>query len=171
MAWQRSHTGSRELPVSLWLVRQMAQGLEALHRAGWIHGDIQPENVLVSPRGHVTLIDLGMASKIHAVAQNPFRGTRDYAAPESLSGPFAAIPGMDIFSLGRVLWQGLAHIRPVAQIHLEPVAELVEAMISIAPECRPSATEVVKTLLSLEIKTLGHHIGPIRGQQNPRQAA
>ena len=168
------HLGAGEakaLPVALWLIRQVSQGLEALHQTGWIHGDVKPENILVSPRGHVTLIDLGLATKVHTVSQNQFRGTVDYASPESLTGQFAALPSMDIFSLGRILWQWMARTQPVSQIYLEPVAELVEAMIAETPADRPSASEVVKRLLRLEIETLGRHIGPGESPNNARRAA
>ena len=49
--------GYTPLPVALWLVRQIAQGLEALHASGWVHGDVKPENAIVGSRGHVTLVD------------------------------------------------------------------------------------------------------------------
>ena len=55
----------KPLPVALWLIRQIAQGLEALHTAGWIHGDVKPANALVGATGHVTLLDLGFAARVH----------------------------------------------------------------------------------------------------------
>ncbi len=154
---------STPLPVALWLVRQIAQALEALHSAGWVHGDVKPENTIVGSRGHVTLVDLGFASRVHTLRGNQYRGTPDYSAPESLSGEMAAMPTMDIFSLGRVLWQWMTRTEQVSQTLLEPVAELVEAMVASDPTERPAASVVRKQLLRLEIETLGRHIGP-RGQ-------
>lgn len=152
----------KPLPVALWLVRQIAQGLESLHEAGWIHGDVKPENAMVAPSGHVTLVDLGFATRIHTVAGHQYRGTPSYSAPETLSGEMAAIPAMDIFSLGRLLWQWMTRTIPVNQTMLEPVAELVEEMVAEDPKQRPVASEVAKRLLRLEIETLGRHIGPGR---------
>jgi eukaryotic-like serine/threonine-protein kinase len=151
---------AKPLPVALWLVRQLAQALEAVHAAGWVHGDIKPANAMVGPRGHVTLIDLGFAARVHTVANHHYRGTPTYSAPETLSGQMAAMPAMDIFSLGRVLWQWLATIEPASHAQLEPVAELIEAMVAEHPSERPTAGQVVKQLLRLEIETLGRHIGP-----------
>lgn len=148
------------LPVALWLVRQVAQALEALHADGWVHGDVKPDNVIVGTRGHVTLVDLGFASRVHTLPGNQYRGTPAYSAPESLSGDLAAMPTMDIFSLGRVLWQWMTRTQPVSQSVLEPVADLVEAMVATDPADRPPAAMVVKQLLRLEIETLGRHIGP-----------
>ena len=152
----------KPLPVALWLVRQIAQGLEALHDSGWIHGDVKPENAIVGPSGHVTLVDLGFATRIHTVAKHHYRGTPAYSAPEALSGEMAAIPAMDIFSLGRLLWQWMTRTQPVSQEALEPVADLVEEMICPDADLRPTAGEVSNRLLRLEIETLGRHIGPSR---------
>ena len=153
-------TTSKPLPVALWLVRQLAQALDSLHTTGWVHGDVKPENSVVGSRGHVTLVDLGFASRIHTLPNHHFRGTPDYAAPEALAGTLAAIPAMDIFSLGRVLWHWITRTEQVSQALLEPVADLVQQMVSKNPNERPTAAEVVQQLLSLEIETLGRHIGP-----------
>lgn len=152
----------KPLPVALWLVRQIAQALDALHQGGWIHGDVKPENVMVGASGHVTLVDLGFATRVHTVAKHHYRGTPAYSAPEALSGEMAAIPAMDVFSLGRMLWQWMTRTLPVTQTMLEPVAELVEKMVSPDPDQRPSADAISKQLLRLEIETLGRHIGPTR---------
>ncbi len=150
----------KPLPVALWLVRQTAQALDALHASGWIHGDVKPANVIVGPRGHVTLVDLGFAARIHTVPGHQYRGTPAYSAPEALAGQMAAIAAMDIFSLGRMLWQWIIQTHQVSQSLLEPVADLVKSMVAIDPNERPAAAAVVKQLLRLEIETLGRHIGP-----------
>jgi serine/threonine protein kinase len=151
---------SKPLPVALWLVRQTAQALDSLHTTGWVHGDVKPANSIVGSRGHVTLVDLGFASRIHTLPNHHFRGTPEYAAPEALAGSLAAIPAMDIFSLGRVLWQWITRTEQVSQMMLEPVADLVQLMVSKDPDERPTASGVVQLLLQLEIETLGRHIGP-----------
>ena len=150
----------KPLPVALWLVRQTAQALDALHASGWIHGDVKPANVMVGSRGHVTLVDLGFAAKIHTVPNHQFRGTPSYSAPESLAGQMAAIPAMDIFSLGRMLWQWITQTEQASDALLEPVADLVKSMVANDPSERPAAADVVQQLLRLEIETLGRHIGP-----------
>lgn len=148
------------VPVALWWVRQIAQALEKLHSAGWVHGDLKPDNVLVDSKGHVTVIDLGFAARIHTPLHRVFRGTPDYASPELMSGASAALPAMDVFALGRVLWECLAQTAPIHSATIEPVAELIEQMVLPDPSQRPDSATVVKQLLSLEIATLGGHIGP-----------
>ncbi|TWU50950.1 Serine/threonine-protein kinase PK-1 [Rubripirellula tenax] len=156
-------TDRKPLPVALWLVRQVAQALDALHSAGWIHGDVKPENTIVGSRGHVTLVDLGFACRIHTVAGSHFRGTPAYSAPETMSGNHAALPSADVFSLGRILWKWLTHTHPTNRSTLEPIADLVESMVSDDMNQRPTAGRVAKQLLKLEIETLGQHIGPADG--------
>src|SRR6056297_2579669 len=151
---------AKPLPVALWLVRQLAEALDALHNAGWVHGDVKPENAVVGSRGHVTLVDLGFACRTHTAAGHHFRGTPTYAAPESLQDDRAAMPAMDVFSLGRLLWQWLMRADAADQPMIEPIAELVESMIAPDPQERPTAARVAKKLLKLEIETLGRHIGP-----------
>jgi serine/threonine protein kinase len=165
----------KPLPIALWLTRQIAQALAAIHQSGWIHGDVKPENVIVGNQGHVTLIDLGFAAQIHTVNGSRFRGTPEYAAPEVMQQNMAAIPAADIFSLGRILWKSLTHIETASETALAPVAQLIEQMVSDNPADRPTAEDVTNRLLRLEIDTLGHHIGPTpsitRGTGNIRRAA
>lgn len=158
----------KPLPVALWLVRQVAQALEALHGAGWIHGDVKPANVIIGARGHVTLIDLSFAARVHTPLGMLFRGTPAYAAPELVAGNTAALPAMDLFALGRMLWQWLTRIEPVSEQQLEPVASLVEQMVAENPDERPDAETVRRRLLQLEIETLGWRIGP--GRERRRAA-
>ncbi|SMP50928.1 Protein kinase domain-containing protein [Neorhodopirellula lusitana] len=148
------------VPVALWWARQIAQSLEKLHSAGWVHGDVKPDNILVDATGHVTLIDLGFASRIHTPMHRIFRGTPAYASPELTSGATAALPAMDTFALGRILWESLAATNATSSASIEPIAELIEQMVSPDPLDRPDSKRVVKQLLSLEIETLGGHIGP-----------
>ncbi|TWT74903.1 protein kinase family protein [Allorhodopirellula solitaria] len=149
------------LPVALWWTRQVAQALEKLHSAGWVHGNVTPGNVLVDAKGHATLIDLGFSARIHTPLHRTFRGTPNYASPELATGGTAALPAMDTFALGRLLWGNLAATAPVAPAVIEPVAELIERMVADDPQQRPAIGEVVQRLLALEIDTLGEHIGPV----------
>src|SRR5262249_46757555 len=75
-----------ELPTALWITRQTAEALYTLHRAGFVHGDVKPDNVRLVDDGTAVLIDLGFA---HRPGENAalFRegyvlGTVDYLAPE-----------------------------------------------------------------------------------------
>lgn len=162
MARMMATHASQPLPVALWLIRQTAQGLHALHQAGWVHGDVKPANVIVGGNGHATLIDLSFAAQVHTPLGSVFRGSPGYAAPEQLEGRMAALPAMDVFALGRMLWEWLTNLDPVDPSLLDPVAAVVEAMLDADPARRPTAETVTKELLRLEIDSLGFHLGPSR---------
>jgi len=76
-------TFSRPLDQLLELFIQAATGLLAMHRAGYVHADLKPGNILVTPDDHVKLIDLGQSSKL-GEAKTRVQGTIDYMAPEQV---------------------------------------------------------------------------------------
>jgi eukaryotic-like serine/threonine-protein kinase len=161
----RADQGTLPLPWTLWIVRQASSGLEALHAAGWVHGDIKPDNLMIDNQGQVTLMDLGLATPIHTMRRSSIRPMPEYAAPETLKGNFAALPSSDIFSLGRVLWENLMLLPPTPTRLIEPVADLVERMVHENPSDRPTAFEVASELLRIEVRVLSQHIGPTQIRQ------
>lgn len=160
MKWHLSNGPRKPLPVALWLVRQICQGLQAIHVSGWTHGDVKPENMIVGSNGHVTLIDLAFAHQGTMLQSNPFRGTPQYAAPELLVNASSGSAASDLFAAGRILWEWLSHVDTSSKAILSPVSELVECMVDESPSNRPTAGEITKALLRLEIDTLGEHIVP-----------
>ncbi|MFF7454404.1 serine/threonine-protein kinase [Kitasatospora sp. NPDC008115] len=67
------------------LLAQICEGLAQLHRAGWVHGDLKPGNVLLMPDGTARLADFNLAAELdgtHAYAP-PF-ATPDYTPPDLL---------------------------------------------------------------------------------------
>ena len=84
---------------------RLAKAVAALHRAGVIHRDIKPDNVLLTPDG-LRLIDLGVARlpNLEDVASREVPGTPSYMAPELLAGA-AGDEGSDLYALGVTLWR------------------------------------------------------------------
>jgi serine/threonine protein kinase len=79
-----------------------------LHGCGYVHGDINPGNLVVATDDRVTLIDLGIAREIGA--GGVVRGTHAYMAPEQVRGePWTR--ATDVFALGVVLWELVAGAR------------------------------------------------------------
>jgi serine/threonine protein kinase len=93
--------------------------LEALHLAGVVHGDLNPDNVLVSAAGvDATVLDFGLAvwDGAPAMPAGPFRGTPAYAAPEVARGePFDA--RADLFGLAATLLHVASGRSPRPQEH------------------------------------------------------
>lgn len=167
-------------PQAFWLARQTAEALGALHRAGWMHGDVKPQNIFVSPEGHVTLLDLGFARRTDG-SETPLAprlaGTGYYLAPELAAKPGRGDIRSDLYSLGVVLFemlvgrrpfegQGpaeiLAHHRQTPAPDLRVLApglpedayRLVRQLLAKEPLRRPSEpAEVIPRLVALEIST------------------
>src|ERR1044071_3541901 len=79
-----------------------------LHRHGFVHGDINPGNLVVDTADHVTLVDLGIARELGTTGA--VRGTHAYMAPEQVRGePWTR--ATDVFALGAVLWELVAGAR------------------------------------------------------------
>lgn len=67
------------------LLAQIAEGLAQLHDAGWVHGDLEPANVLLMADGSVRLADFNMAAELEGThACTPAFSTPDYTPPELL---------------------------------------------------------------------------------------
>lgn len=78
-----------------------AEGLSAMHRAGWVHADLKPGNILVTPDRNVKLIDFGQSSRL-GEAKPRVQGTIDYMAPEQASQAMLD-QRTDVFGLGATL--------------------------------------------------------------------
>ncbi|HEY0934184.1 MAG TPA: serine/threonine-protein kinase, partial [Trebonia sp.] len=91
------------------VIAQAAEGLSAAHRAGLVHRDVKPGNILISSEGLVKVTDFGIA---HAVGQAPVTGpntvmgTTQYMAPERIAGDQGS-PASDLYALGIVLHECL----------------------------------------------------------------
>jgi Tol biopolymer transport system component len=118
---QRLAKGPLALPDVLRLGAQVAQALDAAHRAGIVHRDLKPGNVMLT-RGGAKLLDFGLAARpgdgqaqlpaqstLHTEAkplteQGTIVGTFQYMAPEQLEGQ-ASDARTDIFALGAMLYE------------------------------------------------------------------
>ena len=99
---------SGPLPVeqALRLGVKLAGALETAHRAGILHLDLKPENVLLSHFGEPGLADFGIATLGEARGETK-AFTPSHAAPEILEGR-PPTPAADIYGLGSTLWTALA---------------------------------------------------------------
>jgi eukaryotic-like serine/threonine-protein kinase len=96
------------------VIAQAAEGLAAAHKAGVIHRDIKPGNILISREGRVKVTDFGIA---HAAGQVPVTspglvmGTTQYMAPERIAGN-QGTAASDLYALGIVLHECLTGVPP-----------------------------------------------------------
>ena len=141
-----------EVPVALWIARQVADALASLFDAtGMIHADVKPANILVSPSGHATLLDYGFAqtpAEARHWATRPLAGTLAYIAPEMLTSALAADPRADVYSLGVTLYEMLAGRRPLESDDPGEMAMLQrETKPADVRDYRPDVPESVAVLL------------------------
>jgi serine/threonine protein kinase len=103
----------RPLEEVLGLFCRAAEGLHAMHQAGYVHADMKPNNILVTPENEVKLIDFGQSSKSHE-AKPRVQGTPDYMAPEQLHGR-KLDRRTDVFGLGATMHKILTgkHVQTV----------------------------------------------------------
>jgi hypothetical protein len=89
---------------ALGFILQAAEGLAAAHRAGIVHRDVKPSNLMVDAAGGVKVADLGLARSLvgssDATVAGAMIGTPAYMAPEQLVDPRRATPAADVYSLG-----------------------------------------------------------------------
>ncbi len=160
-----------DLPRLRSALRQLAEGLSALHRAGKLHRDLKPGNVMVDRDGRVVILDFGLVMELgpeHSGAQGArVFGTPSYMSPEQACGD-AVAEASDWYSVGVVLYEALTGVRPfrgatLEQIlvkQLEPpeppdrlVPDLPKDLVQLCmdllerrPAYRPSGAEVLQRL-------------------------
>ena len=91
----------------------VAAALDHAHAAGFVHRDVKPGNIMITPDGRVLLTDFGIAKGLHGdgsddlTSDNIMMGTAKYLSPEQVRGK--KLDGRaDLYSLGLVLYECLA---------------------------------------------------------------
>jgi hypothetical protein len=131
-------------------LRQLAEGIHALHAAGKVHRDIKPSNVLVTEDGRVVLLDFGVAAELTRVvderlSESNVVGTPAYMAPEQAldEAPSAAC---DWYSVGVLLYEALVGKPPFMG---EPTDVLYRKSVIDPPAPRELVDDVPEDLESL----------------------
>ena len=140
------------------LLIQACAGIGYAHRAGLVHCDVKPQNMLVTPDQRLKVTDFGIAralASIHPEEQSDVVwGSPQYFAPEQAMGA-APSPASDVYSLGVIMYEMLTGTLPfqadtsseLARLHLESEPPLLTEMV---PELSPALEQILLKVLSKE---------------------
>ena len=149
---------------------EVAAALAAAHRAGIVHRDVKPGNVLIDEHGSAKITDFGISHAIGDVtltSTGMVTGTPAYLAPEAARGEPSGYPA-DVFSLGATLFTAIEASppvdmsdNPIAVLHQvasgrlrplsrsTPLGPLLDRMLALDPAARPSMADVQSELAAV----------------------
>ena len=140
------------------LVVQACAGIGYAHRAGLVHCDVKPHNILITPDGRVKVTDFGIARALATMSPDEHSdivwGSPQYFAPEQAAGD-APSPSSDVYSLGVVLYEMLTGAPPfvgenvdeLARQHLE---DDPTSLSEFLPDVSPTLEQIISKVLSKE---------------------
>ncbi len=136
------------LPVAdvIRIGKQVADALDAAHRAGLVHRDVKPANVLVPPSGPVKVTDFGIAKAAGAddlTRTGTVMGTARYLSPEQVNGR-PTDPRTDVYALGLLMYEALCGHPPFGGD--TEIATAMARLTTSAPAVRAERPEVSQAL-------------------------
>ncbi len=152
------HLGKLGPDDAIPLIVQACAGLGYAHRAGLIHCDVKPHNLLVMPDQRLKVTDFGIAraiASIHPDEQNDVVwGSPLYFSPEQASGQ-APSPASDVYSLGVVMYETLTGRPPFVAKNAETLAAMHRDMFpqppsQINPAITPELEQIMMKILAKE---------------------
>jgi len=148
------------LPVdeAVQIMIQIAAGVGYAHRAGLVHCDLKPQNILVAPDGRAKITDFGIARALSTIDPNESSeyvwGSPQYFAPEQAAGA-APSPASDVYALGVILYEMVTGRLP---FHAEDAQHLAELHVTadppppsrLNPEVSPVLQQIILKVLAKE---------------------
>lgn len=132
------------------LIVQACAGLGYAHRAGLVHCDVKPHNLLVMPDQRLKVTDFGIARAIAGIHPDEQHdvvwGSPLYFSPEQASGQ-APSPASDVYSLGIVMYEALTGKPPF-------IAKTAEALATMHRDMAPQPPSQVNPAITAELEQI-----------------
>jgi eukaryotic-like serine/threonine-protein kinase len=145
--------GPTPVRVAIDYTRQILSALDFAHRAGIVHRDIKPHNVVVAPDGRLKVTDFGIArsGSSQMTEAGSIIGTAQYLSPEQAQGK-PVHPSSDLYSVGIVLYEMLTGTVPfVGETALEIAMKHLNAVPTPPSTKRPPGIGEVPHELDLVV--------------------
>ena len=156
-------SGPIEVPDALRIAQQISQALEATHEKGIIHRDLKPANIMITPQGHVKVLDFGLAKiNTHSVESTDpageatismvrtedglLLGTPTYMSPEQARGQ-SVDKRTDIWAFGCVLYEALGGRAPFQRGTLSDTIAAILGSEPVWTDLPESVPEAIQLLL------------------------
>ena len=151
--------GPLSVNQALNLTRQICAGVGLAHRAGIVHCDLKPQNILVTYEGQAKVADFGIARAFQSEElpsqeepDDVVWGSPHYIAPEQAMGK-QPTPATDVYSIGVMLYEMLTGVPPFhdtdpAALALKHVQEEPVSLRSLNPRVPPGLELLVRRTLS-----------------------
>ncbi len=154
--------GPLPVPYACHYARQAALGLQHAFEQGMVHRDIKPQNLMLTPKGQVKILDFGLArlrseqpTGTGLTQDGAFMGTPDYIAPEQATDARQADIRADVYSLGCTLYYLLAGRPPfegqtAVQLILAHLDKEPEPLEKLRPDAPAELVAVVRKMMAKE---------------------
>lgn len=142
--WLDGPLGNQPFSSRIAVARQLLEALSAIHDAGFSHGQLQCEHILVSGGGLVKIVGLGACQRV-GLPSELTRSRTPYNAPETCRLGFEVSSAQDIYSTAPLL----------TKLFGESFAKtsLAQAMQALSPADRPQASELLNLVTAFDLES------------------